>query len=534
MGRRDDLKLGALSAGYVASLAPSWRRFMRATREPQRAQDRQLERVLSHCSATLQGHRYGLSAVTSLADFQDRVPIHDYEAYAEDIARVGRAEPAVLTQEPVRMLERSSGSSGGNKLIPYGPGLLEDFSAATGPWLFSMYARRPQLLKTRAYWSVSPAARTKAYSEGGLPIGFEDDTEYFGPVARWALAQLLAVPGTVARLSDMRTWRRTTVRHLLASEDLGFISVWSPTFLTRLMQGIKEHVQEVLPELSKPRAAAIVRSLDRHGGVHATSLWPRLSLISCWTDGHAARFVKDVQDSFPGVEIQPKGLLATEGVFSFPLSPLTGPALPGAVAALTSHLLELIDLQHPDRRPLPVHQAQPGGEYSPLLSTAGGLLRYHLKDRVRCVGRVAEAPLFRFEGKLDNTSDVCGEKLCAGDVERALAEATAQTGLHPGFVLLAPQLGQTPPRYRLYLDFEAGPKSMGQFGDAVEQGLQANHHYLYARQLGQLAPIEPHRVIGGQARYEAALTARGVRAGDIKPTPLDKREFWDEVFTKTG
>ena len=43
-------------------------------------------------------------------------------------------------------------------------------------------------------------------------------------------------------------------------------------------------------------------------------IWPRLALISCWTDAAAASFLPDLQSLFPGVEIQPKGLLATSSM----------------------------------------------------------------------------------------------------------------------------------------------------------------------------------------------------------------------------
>ncbi len=528
MGRRNDLTLGALTAGYVASLAPSWRRFITATRQPQRAQQGVLKQLLQTCAGSAQARRYELHKVTSFTDFQDRVPIRDYEAYAPDIERTALAVPKVLTHEPVRMLERSSGSSGGTKLIPYTAGLLADFSAATSPWLFSMYARRPHLLHTKSYWSVSPAAQDKAYSKGGLPIGFEDDTEYFGPVARWAIQKILAVPGTVARIFDLQAWQFTTVRHLLACAELGFISVWSPTFLTRLMQGVRAHLQDILPMLEPGRARQIDEGLQAHGEVCGPALWPRLALISCWTDGHAARYVPAVRADFPGVEIQPKGLLATEGVFSFPLSPVRGGPPQGAIAALTSHVLELIDLEHPQRRPLPVHMARPGARYAPLMSTRGGLLRYHLKDAVSCVGMLNAAPLFRFEGKLDRTSDLCGEKLNAKDVERALGHASAHIQTPPHFAMLAPSPDRDPPGYTLYV--EGLSTDLCAFADAVEAALRRNYHYNYARDLGQLGPARPVRVRNGQASYEQALMQRGARAGDIKPTPLDKRTFWDEVF----
>src|SRR5207244_10027784 len=64
-------------------------------------------------------------------------------------------------------------------------------------------------------------------------------------------------------------------------------------------------------------------------------LWPRLALISCWADAAAAQFLSELRELFPEVEVQPKGLLATEAFVSFPLLDHSGAAL-----ALRSHFFE--------------------------------------------------------------------------------------------------------------------------------------------------------------------------------------------------
>src|SRR5690606_28873372 len=65
------------------------------------------------------------------------------------------------------------------------------------------------------------------------------------------------------------------------------------------------------------------------------ALWPKLSLISCWTDMHARAASERLAKMFPSSRIQPKGLLATEAFVSFPLEGRIGSAL-----AITSHFLE--------------------------------------------------------------------------------------------------------------------------------------------------------------------------------------------------
>src|SRR5207253_83294 len=98
------------------------------------------------------------------------------------------------------------------------------------------------------------------------------------------------------------------------------------------------------------------------------ALWPRLALISCWSDGHAQRAIAAMRTRFPRVELQGKGLLATEGVVSFPLLDAGG-----SIAAVTSHFLEFVEPNGSDARG--VEELETGRTYEVLLTTSGGLYR---------------------------------------------------------------------------------------------------------------------------------------------------------------
>nr|MCU0700449.1 GH3 auxin-responsive promoter family protein [Myxococcaceae bacterium] len=60
----------------------------------------------------------------------------------------------------------------------------------------------------------------------------------------------------------------------------------------------------------------------------------------------------------------------------------------------------------------------------------------------------------------------------------------------------------------------------------VESSLQREHHYRYCRDLGQLGAVEVVRVTSGRAKWLAALQARGLKLGDIKPQAFDGASDW--------
>ncbi|MDX5298363.1 MAG: GH3 auxin-responsive promoter family protein [Gammaproteobacteria bacterium] len=227
--------LHTLQKVHTATLSGAARRFEHGLCHPRAAQEQRLIHLLSRNLGSAYGQAHRFASIRSIRDYQQRVPVVDYDALAPWIARIAAGEQRVLTRAPVRMLEPSGGSTAANKFIPYTDELLADFSRATNPWLHDLYSRVPGLTGTQSYWSISLAKRGERRTEGGVPIGFDDDTEYFSPIERWALTQMMAVPHAVAQAPDMDSWRWQTAHHLLRAEGLGLMSVWSPTFLTLII-----------------------------------------------------------------------------------------------------------------------------------------------------------------------------------------------------------------------------------------------------------------------------------------------------------
>ncbi|AKF06285.1 GH3 family domain-containing protein [Sandaracinus amylolyticus] len=518
--------LSAFHTAWIGSMLPAQRRFARALAKPRETQLAKLEAHLRAHEATAYGRAHGFESVLrahdSLGAWQRRLPVARWDALEPWIDRVAHGEPRVLSVEPPRCFERSGGSTSATKLLPITARFLAEIGEATSSWLVDLHRRHP-LIGRRSYWSISPVARAAQRTPGGIPIGMSDDAEYFGSIARDVIARSMAVPSHVASAPDVDTWRSETVRHLLSAGDLALISVWSPSFLTLLLEWTEANLDALLGTIPVRRAESIRRGLDREGRFVVEALWPELALISCWADGPARALLPVLKRFVARTTMQPKGLLATEGVVSVPLGDEES-----APIAITSHFLEWIDLDHPTRAPLLSDALRVGGTYSPLLTTGAGLARYHLADVVRVVGMERATPRIRFEGKLDRVSDVAGEKLHASFVERCVDDALRATIGDPRFVLLAPR--ERPAGYRLYVESEADEGSLSELANALDRGLAASHPYSYARDLGQLAPIDARRVARGEARYLEVMIARGQRAGDVKPSRLDTKDGWDAIF----
>jgi GH3 auxin-responsive promoter len=543
-------------ARWLAAAAPRALAFARALRRPRAAQEAALARILAQNAACDYGRRHGFAGTRSLREYQERVPVVRYEDLAEEIAQMAAGRRGVLTSEPVLAFEKTTGSSAASKLLPYTASLLAELQAAVLPWMADVYRGHPALLLGGAYWSVSPLAAERERTAGGLPVGFEEEVQYFGTLGG-ALGRVMLTPPGLARAGDVDACRYLTLRFLLQSGDLRLISVWHPSFLTLLEEAMEAQAERLIDDVRRgtltppgplaaevraalerglrprpQRAALLRRRLDREGRLTAAAAWPDLRLISCWADAAAAPYAAELARRHPRAVLQPKGLLATEGVVSVPWG-----RGPGAALAVASHVLEFLEEAEADEdgagpteaRPRLVDELEEGRTYAVVITTGGGLYRYALGDRVRVVGRAAATPRVEFVGRERQVSDLCGEKLHEGRVRQAVEAALREAAMAPAFTLVAPEAGR-PPAYALFLECPAATEAALQaLVRRVEERLLEGHHYAYCRRLGQLGPLRGFRVRGGGNRaYLERLVAEGQRAGSVKPALLSRETGWSE------
>lgn len=536
---------------FLACLPEAWA-FQRATRDVATAQRGVLLDLLRRNAATTFGRAHGFAAIRSIDDYQARVPLSSYDDYAPWIERIGAGEQGVLTAEPVLLLEPSSGSTAASKLIPSTASLNREFQRAIAPWIVDLFRHDPRLPVGSAYWSISPVARRKQRTPGGVRIGFEDDSEYLGGFQRRLSRAVMAVPPEVRLIDDMETFQYVTLLFLLRNQHLALISVWNPTFLSillgrladwwpRLVANIAEgqltppaslppDLQQRLVALNRAapqRAAQISAAFLAHDDPAAIfpRLWPGLRLLSCWADAHAARYVPALTRRLPQAQLQGKGLMASEGVVTFPLLGQAGAAL-----AIRSHFFEFLPTGGGAIRL--AHELELGGCYDVVLTTGGGLYRYRLYDEVEVVGHLHGCPLLRFVGKAAHISDWFGEKLNERHVRRALDTLLARYAMNPDFVMLACDEHDGRYAYTLFIEGDGlSNAALRALLQELEHALHENYHYRYCRDLGQLDPLRLFRIRArGMADYMAACRAQGQRVGDIKPTALHHRGGWSRVF----
>src|SRR4030095_7695104 len=144
--------------------------------------------------------------------------------------------------------------------------------------------------------------------------------------------------------------------------DIACGTVTPPMPLDPLVAGQLRRRQ--LPDRTRARTLSTFRPQELR------RIWPHLGLISCWRDGPAAPAASQMAELFPGVPLQPKGLLATEAFVTLPLW-----GKEGGVLAVTSHFFEFLAA---DGEPRLAHELVRGHAYEGGVTTAGGFYCFYL------------------------------------------------------------------------------------------------------------------------------------------------------------
>jgi hypothetical protein len=522
-------------------------RFFRHVGAVADVQESILKRYLASNVDTVFGKKFDFRSIRTSSDFRKAVPITTYDSYLPYLE--GKVGDGGLTADKILLFEPTSGTTAGTRYIPYTKSLKSEFRRAVNTWLYDLYSNYPGLLKGKSYWAISPVTRAATPAETDIPIGFDDDSEYLGSIGR-IIQSVFAVPQHIRLEQSLSNFRYLTSYHLLRAGDLALISVWNPTFLQLILEFMLENLPGLIRDISDgiirapdgesrrvvPQKPDVSRAREIEGwysrkGTHGnfSGLWPSLELVSCWDEAESRPYAERLAAGFPGITFQGKGLLATEGIVSVPLVESRGP-----VPAYQSHYLEFLPDDHHET--IGIADLEQGVDYTVILTTGGGLYRYNLHDRIRVRGRYRNLPVLQFTGR-DTVSDVVGEKVEERHLSDILARSMGRIGMSTVFRLCAAERTTAGAYYILYVQAKTTDdeirvaEDLAKLREDTEKGLLENYHYRYAREIGQLGPLELYTISsGGPQAYVDRCLAHGMREGDIKPVLLSRKTGWIDAF----
>ena len=490
-------------------------RFHEVLAQPGLAQRLVLARLVQGAATTEYGRLHGLRAGDDIDAFRAKLPLVRYEALAPFIARQRLEGSRILGWDKVGWYERTSGSSGPAKDIPYTVGLRHSFQSLFQIWAYDLLSHGFAPRTGKLFFSISAPTRSRDTEDPRRPAGRGDDSAYLSGLFRGLLQPFFAVPVKIARITGSEDFRDVLSTLLIACEGLELVSIWSPSYLIVLLEHFQTRRERLLAALatgvSERQGIRFAfeplrterRTLLESAGIDWSRVWPRLQLISCWDAAAAERGADYLRQRFPHTRVQGKGLLATEAPVSVPLWGAAG------AAPLVDELL--LEFEGEDGRLYLIDEIAVGACYQLIVSQPGGLLRYRLGDWVKVTAPIGRTPGLVFAGRAQ-VADLVGEKLhedwVNGILRRCLPQARCA-------LLLPVQQEDGRGHYLLLTDAAIAPATA-----AVEAALGTGYHYRQARELGQLDTLQALTRPDMLQRVREFFSAQGMLAGDIKDQTL--------------
>ena len=522
---------------------PAAMAFERAARDPARAQDALLRRILASNAGTEFSRKHALGEVATRAELRARMPITTYEDMRPWIERQMNGETNVLSAEAPVFFAASTGTTGTPKRIPMTPTYRRDFQRTLSVAMTHVLARFPGAFTGNIAYSVG--VKVIDYAPCGTPIGFTSG--YNQSTLPPAVQKVFAWPYELAQVKDGPT--RTYLAAWLTA--LARVTLFTGVFplpllaLFRAMEDLAEPLARDLRAgtlrddlaLSPEERAFYARfaRVDRKvadqiegmtreagGKMPLRAVVPDLRLVYCWTTASASAFVPDLKRKLGDrIALRDAIYASNEGWGNVTF----GEEEPGGPVSLTSHVFEYIEegaWDRGDRIGVGAEDLEIGKRYRLLVTTSNGLTRYDTGDLLECTRLYHATPCVHFARRAGAAFNVVGEKLVENHVVAAVGAALAATGRHASHFVAMPRY-QPRPHWALAIELDepADASALEGLRARLERELDAvNEDYAYYR-TRTLGPLALHVIARGDSETRRrALLAAGKPEAQLKTVHL--------------
>ena len=500
--------------------ASHWaRQFERLAEKPVETQQRVLLAKLRKNQNSRFGREHHFDSVRSVRDFQNAVPVTDYEYLRPYIDQCIAGNPSALFGDRTRihMYALTSGTHAQPKHIPVTTEFLNEYQKGWRVWGVATHRDHPEAFAQRVMQVTS--SWRESHTPLGVPCG---SISGLNAQMQPRVFRSRFLPGLVIHeLGDSEAKYYVTAR-LTLDRRISMICTANPSSVLSVVRCIEQNADDLIrdirdgglkedleiPETVRKRIAGLCRPnaptakrlekmISRTGWLRPTDYWPDLRVLANWKGGTVGLYLNDYPRYFGSLPIRDIGLLATEGRLTIPMSSEGA----GGVLDLGSQFFEFIpidQLDKPEPETLLPHQVQTGSEYGVLITTSSGLYRYNIGDIVRVNGFWRKTPVVTFLNKGQHVSNMTGEKLTEHQVVEALTALSGQPGNLTAHVLISPQWGN-PPTYTVTIEGDSTDKSewATALGVLDRRLAELNMEYHSRRESGRLGPLTLNLVAPG-------------------------------------
>lgn len=430
-----------------------------------RNQEALLLSLVKMAQKTLFGREHDFENIQSIKEFQDKVPVADYEDLKPYIERVKKGQANILWTETPEYFAKTSGTTSGSKYIPISKEGMPFQVAGAQSALFHYIAQK-----------------NNADFVNGKMIFLQGSPE---------LEEVFGIK--TGRLSGI------VAHHIPSYLQKNRLPSWK----TNIMEDWEAKVDKIIEETEYENMTLIsgippwlimyFEKLTEKHGKKIKQLFPNLQLLV--TGGVNYEPYRDKMNELLGGKVDIiQTFPASEGFFAF-----QDDYTKEGLLLLTDHgiFYEFIPLEEygkPNARRLTLKDIELNKDYALILTTNSGLWAYSIGDVVRFINKDPYRILV--SGRTKHFTSAFGEHVIAFEVEEAMKATLEKHPAHITEFHLAPQVNPTEglPYHEWLIEFEKEPENLELFRNELDCQLRKRNTYyddLITGNILQLLHITP-------------------------------------------
>lgn len=411
-------------------------------------QEELLLSLLNTAKKTLFGRTYDFENIKSVKDFQEKVPVADYEDLKPYIEKVKRGQKDILWIETPEYFAKTSGTTSGSKYIPISKEGMPFQVKGAQSALFHYIAKK-----------------NNADFVGGKMIFLQGSPE---------LEEVFGVK--TGRLSGIVAHH---IPNYLQKNRL-------PSWETNMMEDWEAKVDKIVEETEKENMTLIsgippwlimyFEKLIEKNGKKIKQIFPNLQLIV--TGGVNYEPYREKMEELLGGKVDiVQTFPASEGFFAF-----QDDYTKEGLLLLTNHgiFYEFIPLEQygkPNAQRLTLKDIELNKDYALILTTNSGLWAYSIGDVVRFIDKNPHRILV--SGRTKHFTSAFGEHVIAFEVEEAIKATVEKFPAQITEFHLAPEVNPKEglPYHEWFIEFEKEPENLDIFKNELDDQLRKRNTY---------------------------------------------------------
>lgn len=416
---------------------------------PHDVQEEWFRRLIEQARYTEWGKKYDYSTIETYRQFNERIPLQDYDTIKPFIERARRGEQNVLWPGETNWFAKSSGTtSDKSKFIPVTENSLEESHYNGGRDMVAIHcSNRPEtMLFTGKNLALAGSYQVDKYGQ---------HESYHGDLSAIVIrnlplwAEFLRSPDLSIALID--EWEKKLDKMARATMDENVTSIAGvPSWLLILLKRIielkgKTSIAEVWPNLE----------VFFHGGVNFSPYKDQFKRLF-GSDRVSYIELYNASEGFFGIQDQAHSdellLMLDYGIY-YEFIPMSEWG-EGAAA-------------------IPLAEVELQKNYAVVISTSAGLWRYMLGDTVKFTS--LSPYRFKITGRTRHFINAFGEELIIDNADSALKIACEKTGAIIKEFTAAPAYmnDTTGGLHEWLIEFEHQPENIGYFGEVLDNALKS-------------------------------------------------------------